>query len=98
MPLVLLKRKNNSERSDGEPAEKLRRLESRYRKGYMLILNHEYFVDKTLKRPGTKVDEENLVKTFSKFNFEFKILKDLNYKQIAELAVRCKTLKRICYQ
>ncbi|KAG4066007.1 hypothetical protein HA402_001254 [Bradysia odoriphaga] len=89
MPLLLLKnkRKNDCEMCDGEPAEKIRRLdESRNKKGFMLILNHEFFEDKTLKRPGTRVDEDNLVKTFSKFNFEFEIFKDLNYKQVVELA------------
>lgn len=95
MPLLLTKnkRKSDCETCDGEPAEKIRRLDkSRNKKGFMLILNHEFFDDKTLKRPGTRMDENNLVKTFSKFNFEFQILKDLSYKQVVELAEKCETM------
>lgn len=94
MPRTLLKykRKHTCETCDGEPAKKLSRLvEPHDKKGFMLILNHEYFNDKTLIRPGTSVDEENLVKTFSKFNFEFQIFKDLNYNEIVELAEKCET-------
>lgn len=96
MPLPLLlfknKRKNDGEKYDGEPAEKIMRLEEPHdKKGFMLILNHEFFDDKSLKRRGTKRDEENLVKTFSQFNFEFEILHDLNYKQIVNLAEQCNT-------
>lgn len=81
------KRKLTCETCDGEPAKKIQRLEEPHnKKGYMLILNHEYFDDKTLIRPGTKVDERNLVQTFSQFNFEIEILKDASYKQIVKLA------------
>lgn len=75
---------------DGEPAKKLRRLEEpRNKKGFMLILNHEYFDDKTLIRPGTNIDVQNLVKTFSQFNFQIETWKDLNHEQITELAEKC---------
>lgn len=88
------KRKHNSESyDDDEPLKKVRRLEkARDKKGFMLILNHEYFDDKTLIRAGTKVDEHNLLKTFSKFNFEFEIFKDLSYKEIVKLAEQCKRI------
>lgn len=90
------KRKNVCEECDGEPAKKISRLEEPHnRKGFMLILNHEFFNDKTLIRPGTNVDQENLVKTFSKFNFEIETLKDLNYKQITELAEECKYISSL---
>lgn len=86
--LLKSKHKNACETCDGEPSRKILRLEKPHnKKGFMQILNHEFFDDKTLKRPGTETDVGTLVKTFSKFNFEIEIVRDLNYKQIKELVV-----------
>lgn len=98
MSLLLLKnkRKRDFETCEGDPPAKKMRFEvQRKKQGFMLILNHEYFDDSTLKRPGTKIDVKNLVSTFSKFNFKFHIVKDLNYEQVVKLVERCES-KALC--
>ncbi|KAJ6648720.1 Caspase [Pseudolycoriella hygida] len=82
----LQKRKRHCATCDCEPLNKVRRVEEPHsKKGFMLILNHEIFDDEALMRPGTMMDEKNLVKTFSKFNFEIKTVKDLTHKEIVQL-------------
>lgn len=93
------KQKRYCETCDGEPENKKRRVEEPHiKKGFMLILNHEVFDDKTLVRPGTKMDEENLIQTFSKFNFEIQVFRDLTYQQIKKLAKQCTKLYLIYYE
>lgn len=97
MGLLLFKRKESREICDCEPANKMRKIEEPHsKKGFLLILNHEFFDDKTLLRPGTRQDVENLVKTFTKFNFEIEIFHDLSFKQIKELTEKCKVLHFMC--
>lgn len=94
--LLTSKHKHTCETCDGEPAKKMLRLEEPHnKKGFMQILNHEFFDDKTLKRPGTETDVATLIRTFSKFNFEIELVRDLNYKQIKALVEQRNELRAI---